>query len=101
MSDASLPVTSGSITVMPAAVWERYAIALDEIEARKQRVIQALDKASVPYALVGGQAVISWVTTRDPAAVRTTKGVDILLNRSDLPLARQAVQSEGFEYFEI
>ena len=39
----------------------------------------------MPFALVGGQAVVLWVSTRDPAAVRTTKDVDILLDRADLP----------------
>ena len=38
----------------------------------------------MPFALVGGQAVALWVTTRS-AAVRTTKDVDLLLQRSDLP----------------
>jgi hypothetical protein len=101
MSDVTTPVTSGSITVMPTAIWERYALALDEIETRKARILAALTAAQVPHALIGDQAVIAWVASRDPAAVRTTKDVDILLNRADLPAAREAVQAAGFEYFEV
>ena len=41
-------------------------------------------KIATPYALVGGQAVALWVATKDPAAVRTTKDVDILLRRQEM-----------------
>jgi hypothetical protein len=54
----------------------------------------------VPFALVGGQAVALWVATKDPAAVRTTKDVDILLRRADLPRARAAAAAVGLDYFE-
>jgi hypothetical protein len=43
--------------------------------------------------------VALWVATRDPAAVRTTKDVDILLRREDLPRARAA--AAAFDYFEV
>ncbi len=55
----------------------------------------------MPFALVGGQAVVLWVTTRDPAAVRTTKDVDILLHRGDLPRARAAALAADMDYFEV
>jgi hypothetical protein len=84
----------------PAGVWERYLMALDDVTDRLQRITQALEAASVPYALVGGQAVALWVATRDPAAVRTTKDVDILLRREDVPQARAAAATAGFDYFE-
>src|SRR3974390_840559 len=76
-------------------------MALDEVTERLERITGALEAAGVPYALVGGQAVALWVTTRDPAAVRTTKDVDILLNRGDLPQARSAALSIGMDYVEI
>ena len=76
-------------------------MALDEVTERLERIARALEEASVPYALVGGQAVALWVATRDPAAVRTTKDVDILLRREDLPRARAAATAVGFDYFEV
>jgi hypothetical protein len=76
-------------------------MALDEVTARLQRITQALDSLSVPYALVGGQAVALWVATRDPAAVRTTKDIDILLRRADLPRARSAALAVDMDYFEV
>jgi hypothetical protein len=42
-----------------------------------------------------------WVATKDPDAVRTTKGVDILLRRSDLARAKRAAKSADLEYFEV
>jgi hypothetical protein len=76
-------------------------MALDDITDRLQRITNALHEAGVPFALVGGQAVALWVATKDPAAVRTTKDVDILLNRADLPRARAAALSVNMDYFEV
>jgi hypothetical protein len=81
--------------------WEKYRMALDDVTARLERITKALHEAGVAYALVGGQAVAIWVATRDPAAVRTTQDVDILLNRSDLAPARAAALAAGMEYFEL
>lgn len=75
-------------------------MALDEVTRRLQAITKALDQHDVPYALVGGQAVAVWVATKDPAAVRTTKDVDILLRREDLPRARAAANSVQMDYFE-
>lgn len=76
-------------------------MALDEVAKRLQRIVAALNAAQVPHALAGGQAVALWVATKDPAAVRTTKDVDLLLRRNDLPKARTAATSADFEYFEV
>jgi hypothetical protein len=85
----------------PAGLWEKYVMALDEVSARLERITKALADTGVPYALAGGQAVALWVTTKDPAAVRTTKDVDILIRREDLPKARAAALSVGMDYFEV
>jgi hypothetical protein len=76
-------------------------MALDAVTDRLQRITAALSAAGVPYALVGGQAVAIWVASRDPAAVRTTKDVDILLRKEDLPRARAAALSVNLDYFEV
>src|SRR2546422_10177285 len=85
----------------PPGLWERYVMALDAVTERLQRIVGALENAGVPYALVGGQAVALWVATKDPAAVRTTKDVDILLGRADLPKARAAAATVALDYFEL
>lgn len=82
-------------------LWEKYVMALDEVTDRLERITKALTDAGVPYALVGGQAVALWVASKDPAAVRTTKDVDILLHRRDLPKARAAARAAGLDYCEV
>jgi hypothetical protein len=82
-------------------IWERYVMALDEVTDRMRRIGRALNDAQIEYALVGGQAVALWMATKDAAAVRTTKGVDILLRREDLPRARAAAAAVAMDYFEV
>jgi hypothetical protein len=93
-----MPSRSGDPT---ASLWKQYAMALDDVTDRLERISEALEKASVPFALVGGQAVAIWVATRDPAAVRTTKDIDVLIRREDLPKARAAASSVRMDYFEV
>ena len=89
-------------TVAPTlGLWERYQMAIDKLTDRLDRITSALANTGVPYALVGGQAVIYWVSTKDPAAVRTTKDVDIMIRREDLPRAKSAALSVGMDYFDV
>jgi hypothetical protein len=55
----------------------------------------------VSYAVIGGNAVAAWVSRVDAAAVRNTRGVDILLHRSDLERAKSALESAGFIHRRI
>ena len=80
--------------------WQRYVMAVEDVQRRLDRIVSALNDAKVAYALVGGQAVALWVSTLDPGAVRTTKGVDLLIRREDLPAARAAAITADMEYFE-
>ena len=76
-------------------------MALEDVQRRLERIVAALNDAGVSYALVGGQAVACWVGTVDPAAVRTTKDVDLLLRREDLGRARAAALAADFDYVEV
>src|SRR5215472_15111969 len=93
-------IMSTHIVSPTAGPWERYIMALDRVTERLRRITGALEGAGVPYALVGGQAVALWVASRDPAAVRTTKDVDLLVRRTDLPAVRKAAIAANFDYFE-
>src|ERR1700681_4480221 len=90
-----------AIQTQPVGLWERHIMALDRVTARLQSITRVLEEAGVPFALVGGQAVALWVATRDPAAVRTTKDVDILLRKEDLPRARAAALTVAMDYLEV
>ena len=81
--------------------WQLHRMAVDDVQQRFERITAALSDAGVPHAVVGGQAVAAWVSTRDPDAVRVTKDVDILVSREDLPKFRAVALSLGMEYCEI
>lgn len=80
---------------------ERMVLAVEKVRDRLLRSTAALAKANIPYAVVGGNAVAAWVTRVDVAAVRYTQDVDILLNRSDLDAAKEALSKEGFIYRHV
>jgi hypothetical protein len=98
MLDVTAPA---AVTVPWLDVFSHYGRVMDEIEDRKRRITAALAQHGVQYALIGGQAVIAWVSTVDPDATRTTKDVDILLRRADLAEAKRAAGTAGFEYYEL
>ncbi len=86
---SELPTSSG---------WERVAVAVEKVRERLRRAADALDRASVSYAVVGGNAVAEWVGRIDQAAVRNTQDVDILIRRADLEAAKVALEGVGFVY---
>jgi hypothetical protein len=76
--------------------WERMIGAVEKVRDRLMRAADALEKAGVAYAVVGGNAVAAWVSRVDESAVRNTQDVDILIARSDLPVAVKAMAEKGF-----
>ena len=92
---------SANLTIDRPSICEKYVMALDKVTERLERIGGALHGAGILFALVGGQAVAIWVATMNPAAVRTTKNVDILLRREDLARARAAALSVDMDYFEV
>ena len=78
--------------------WERMIRAVEKVRERLKRAVAALEAAGVPYAVVGGNAVAAWVSRIDEAAVRNTQDVDILLRRSDLARAKEAMAPAGFVF---
>jgi hypothetical protein len=75
--------------------------AVEAVKERLMRATGALNRAGVPYAVVGGNAVASWVSRVDPAAIRNTRDVDIVLRRSDLDRATMALVAAGFVRHEV
>lgn len=61
---------------------------VDELHA----VAEALTTARIPYAVCGGVAVTVH------GAVRSTKDIDILVSRADLPRALEAVRPLGYAF---
>jgi len=77
---------------------ERMSNAVENVRRRLLRAAHALQSAGVPYAVADGNAIAAWVSRVDEAAVRNTQDVDIVLRRTDLDLARAALERAGFVY---
>ena len=75
--------------------------AVEKVRQRLERVVAVLEQASIPYAVVGGNAVAAWVSRVDEAAVRNTRDVDILLRRADLPATQAALSAVGFVFRHV
>ena len=82
---------------MPVSL-DRMVRAVEQVRDRLLRAAAALEKAQVPYAVIGGNAVAAWVSRVDEAAVRNTRDVDILLRRADFDAAKAAMAAAGFVY---
>jgi hypothetical protein len=76
--------------------WARMAQASEDVRARLARAAAALERAGVPYAVAGGNAVGSWVGRKDRAAVRLTQDVDLVIRRADIDAAAAALAAVGF-----
>lgn len=78
------------------ALWDRIERAVEKVKDRLRRVTRALNGASIPYAVIGDNAVQHWVSQVDESVVRNTQDVDIILNESDLEKAIPVLESAGF-----
>jgi hypothetical protein len=76
--------------------FEKVVEAVEAVQRRLFRATAALEKAGIPYAVIGGNAVAVWVARVDPSAVRNTQDVDIMIRRADLDLATAALEKAGF-----
>jgi hypothetical protein len=86
---------------MGVEILDRMERAVAKVRERLLRATGALNQAGVPYAVVGGNAVASWVATVDEGAVRNTRDVDILVRREDLPAVTAALEQAGFVRDEL
>jgi hypothetical protein len=86
---------------MDWAILDRMERAVAKVRERLLRATAALNESGVPYAVVGGNAVASWVATVDEGAVRTTRDIDLLVRRSDLPVITAALERAGFVCDEL
>src|SRR5438477_9016254 len=80
---------------------DRMVDAVEAVRDRLLRASAALEKASVPYVVVGGNAVAAWVSRVDRAAVRNTQDVDIMTRRADLPAVKTALEAAGFVHEDV
>lgn len=75
-----------------------HVMSVERVQQRLRKVTAALDAAGVKYAVVGGNAVASWVGRVDQGATRATKDVDLLVRRADTPRITAAITALGLSY---
>lgn len=90
------PISNMAQSLGPFSL-ERMVRAVERVRERLLLATAALENASIPYAVCGGNAVAVWVTRVDESAVRNTRGVDILIRRSDLDAVKAALSAAGFD----
>jgi Uncharacterised nucleotidyltransferase len=82
-------------------ILDRMERAVAKVRERLLRATAALNDAGIPYAVVGGHAVASWVAKIDEGAVRNTRDVDLLVRREDLPAITRTLERIGFIADEV
>ncbi len=80
---------------------DRMVKAVEKVRLRLIRVVDILRRSEIDYAISGGNAVASWVSQIDEAAVRNTQDVDVMIRRSDLTRLTHVMESEGFIYRHV
>ncbi|MDA8563109.1 hypothetical protein N9L06_01520 [Mariniblastus sp.] len=83
------------------SVLDRMVLAVEKVRERLKRTAATLEAANIPYAVAGGNAVAAWVAKVEPAAVRNTRDVDIVLRRQDLDAAKVAMGKAGFIFRHV
>lgn len=87
-----------NVVGMGYEVLDRMVCAVDLVRERLLRSTKALEEAGIPYAVIGGNAVATWVSKVDLDAVRNTVDVDIMLREEDLDAAKSVLEKAGFVY---
>jgi hypothetical protein len=98
--DKPLRWTAETVGMNPD-ILDRMECAVAKVRERLLRAASALNEAGVAYAVVGGNAVASWVATVDEGAVRNTRDINLLVSRSDLPVVTASLERAGFVRDEL
>ena len=80
---------------------DRINDAFQRVQDRLRRATAVLEQSGLAYAVIGGNAVIHWVSQANPAAYRFTQDVDVLIRREDLPSVSKAMEAAGFRYRHV
>ena len=84
-----------ALVVTTITAYDRHVQQLFDVITR---LTGALARAQIDYRIIGGVAVFLHVHERDPLAARSTRDVDIAVDRHDLDRIREAVEPFGFAY---
>lgn len=66
-----------------------------------KRISDPLEQAAIPHELIGGLAVFVHVERADSEYGRTTKDVDLMINRADLEKVIRVGEEHGFRFRHV
>ena len=78
-----------------------YDIHVNQLLERMRKFHACMDRAGIPYRIIGGMATFIQIFERDPHAGRLTDDVDAAVNRSDLDAIIRAAEAAGFKYRHV
>jgi hypothetical protein len=81
--------------MLSVAAYDRH---VEQLLATVCRLAVAFDQAGIAYRVIGGVAVFLHVHERDPGAARSTRDVDIAVDRAQLDAIADAVRPFGLAY---
>jgi hypothetical protein len=71
---------------------------VEQLLGTVRRLAESLERAGITYRVIGGVAVFLHVHERDPGAARSTRDVDIAVERARLDALIEAVRPLGLVY---
>lgn len=98
---ATYGAVGGGIVIMEGELLDAAEQQMESLRAKAVSVSQALAAAGVPHAVIGGMAVLGHMRRVDRTAYHTTRDLDVLVNRSDLDRAAEALKPLGFRFRKV
>lgn len=74
---------------------------VERLRDSAKRIAAVMEKAGVPYRVVGGYATFVHVDRIDPIRARLTADVDVAVDRADLGRIREAAAEFGLEFRHV
>jgi hypothetical protein len=75
--------------------------AVEKVHERLRATTDALECANIEYAVAGDNAVAEWVSRIDPAAIRNSKDIEILVPRKQFEDAQGILSSRGLSHKDL
>ncbi len=75
-----------------------YDLHVEQLLDTVRRVTKAFARAGIEYRVIDGVAVFLHVYERDPGAARSTRGVDLAVDRGQVNAIVEAVRPVGLEF---
>ncbi len=76
--------------------FNRVVTAVQRVRERLECATRTLERAGVPYAVVGDNAVAAWIASVDESAVRYTQKVELLVRTCDFVRVKNALEVAGY-----